>query len=139
MAVLSVLAKIQECDPQPAEIWVHVDLGDGTLERELDRRFPNVSVLTSPTRQGPGGGRHRCLLACAAPYAVSFDDDSYPVDLDFFSTVERLFFEHPDAAILGAKIWHRHESEIARAKELACVPSYIGCGHAVRLAVFRFV
>jgi hypothetical protein len=29
-------------------------------------------------------GRHRCLLACKPPFAVSFDDDSYPVDSDFF-------------------------------------------------------
>src|SRR5262249_5767843 len=85
--VISVLEKIQKCDPQPAEIWVHVDLGDSILERELIRRFPKVGVLSSPVRLGPGGGRHRCLLSCNAPYAVSFDDDSYPVDTDFFHHV----------------------------------------------------
>ena len=85
VAILSVLEKIQACNPKPAEIWVHVDLGDGVLEREVQRRFPDVGILTSATRLGPGGGRHRCLLACTTPYAVSFDDDSYPVDPDFFS------------------------------------------------------
>ncbi len=138
-AIACVLEKMRECDPRPAEIWVHVDLGDGTLERELRRRFPEVRVLTSPTQQGPGGGRHQCLLACTTPYAVSFDDDSYPVDPDFFATVQRLFVEHPEAAIFGANIWHRHEPEIARIKNLVRVPSYIGCGHAVRLAAYRCV
>src|SRR5213080_2211327 len=90
-AVISVLEKIQKSDPKPTEIWIHIDLPDGTLECALHEQFPDVRVLTSPIRLGPGGGRHRCLLACNTPYAVSFDDDSYPVDSDFFAVVQRLF------------------------------------------------
>src|SRR5262249_31222328 len=84
LAVLSVLGKIQDCDPRPSEIWVHIDCADGILEGEITRRFPEVRILTAIDRLGPGGGRHRCLSACTSPYAVSFDDDSYPVDADFF-------------------------------------------------------
>src|SRR5262249_43943375 len=112
---------------------------DGSVERELNRRFPNVGALTSPIRLGPGGGRHQCLLACTAPYAVSFDDDSYPVDADFFASVERLFSELPRAAVLGASIWHRHEAEKTRTRSLVQFPNYIGCGYAVRLAAYRQV
>ncbi len=83
-AVFSVLDRIAECKPGPAEILVHVDSADGILEAELGGRFPNVKILTSPKRIGCTGGRYRCLLACSVPYAVSFDDDSYPVDRDFF-------------------------------------------------------
>ena len=139
LAVLAVLEKIQRCEPKPAEIWVHVDLADGVVESELNRRFPNVGVLTSPVRLGPGGGRHRCLAACTTPYAVSFDDDSYPVDPDFFASVDRLFSEHPRAAVLGASIWHRHEPEKARTKGLVRFPNYVGCGCAVRLTAYRQV
>jgi GT2 family glycosyltransferase len=139
LAILSVLERVQRCDPKAAEIWVHVDLGDGAIEREVNRRFPNVRVLTSPIRLGPGGGRHRCLLACNTPYAVSFDDDSYPVDPDFFSQVEQLFSRHSRAAIFGASIWHRHESEKARTESLILRPCYIGCGYAVRVAAYRQV
>lgn len=138
-AVLSVLERIVRCDPSPAEIWVHVDSDDGVLVRQLERRFPDVHVLTSATQLGPGGGRHRCLLACHTPYAASFDDDSIPVDDDFFSTVESLFSRHPEAAVLGAKIWHRNEQPIPRTNELVAVPSFIGCGHAIRLAAYRSV
>jgi GT2 family glycosyltransferase len=139
MAILSVLEKIHLCDPRPAEILVHIDLSDGILERELNRRFARVRVLTSPTRLGPGGGRHRCLLACNTPYAVSFDDDSYPVDIDFFSSVERLFLEHPRAAIFEASIWHRHERAKARSQSLVPIPSYVGCGYAIRLEAYKQV
>lgn len=136
-AVFSVLEKIQACDPRPTEIWVHVDRADGILEIELHRQFPRVGVLTSVTRLGPGGGRNRCFLACSAPYAVSFDDDLYPVDMDFFRRVEQLFLEHPNAAIFAASIWHRHEPEKARVDNLRLSPSYTGCGFAVRLAAYR--
>jgi GT2 family glycosyltransferase len=136
-AVLSVLEKIQNCEPQPMEIWVHVDHADGALESELHRRFPRVGVLTSKPRLGPGGGRHRCLLACKAPYAVSFDDDSYPVDHDFFRCVEQLFIQHPNAAIFAGSIWHRDEPEKPRIKSLSLSPSYIASGFAVRLAAYH--
>jgi GT2 family glycosyltransferase len=138
-ALISVLDKIQKCEPKPEEILVHIDLADGKLEGALQERFPDARILTSPIRMGPGGGRHRCLLACTKPYAVSFDDDSYPVDADFFSRVERLFFEHPRAAIFGASIWHRHERAKNRTEHLDACPSYVGCGYAIRLAAYRQV
>jgi GT2 family glycosyltransferase len=138
-AVHSVMEKLGLCDPQPAEIWIHVDSSDGTLERELNARFPHVHVLSSPTRLGPGGGRHRCLSSCSTPYAVSFDDDSYPIDAEFFGAVERLFATCPDAAILGARVWHRHEAAVARTSDFMRVANFIGCGHAIRLSAYRQV
>ena len=136
-AVISVLDKVLACDPQPAEIWVHIDQNDGVLERHLMERFPGVHILTSAGRLGPGGGRHRCLLACGAPYAVSLDDDSWPVDADFFAAIDPLFSSYPRAAIFGASIWHRAEAEICRSRAVRRVASYVGCGHAVRVAAYR--
>jgi GT2 family glycosyltransferase len=136
-AVVSVLEKVLACDPQPAEIWVHIDQNDGVLERHLMERFPGVHILTSAGRLGPGGGRHRCLLACGAPYAVSLDDDSWPVDADFFAAIEPLFSSYPSAAIFGASIWHRAEAEVRRSRAVRRVASYVGCGHAMRVAAYR--
>src|SRR4030088_2197475 len=104
-----LLERIEACDPQPAEIFVHVDGLEDISSEAAPRLSGEVKVLASATRLGPGGARHRCLLACLSPYAVSFDDDSYPVDDDFFGRVWELFSEHSRAAILGATIWHRHE------------------------------
>ena len=139
LAVLSTLGRIYACDPRPTEMFVHVDAADGILEGELARRFPEVSVLTSQTRLGPGGGRHRCLLACKVPYAVSFDDDSYPVDVDFFSQVVNLFSTHPRAAIFAANIWHRGAAPIAITDCLIRTSIFTGCGYAIRLSAYREV
>lgn len=136
-AVVTVLEKVLACDPRPAEIWVHIDRNDGVLERELMARYPGVHILSSAGRLGPGGGRHRCLMACGVPYAVSLDDDSWPVDADFFAAIEPLFAGHPGAAIFGASIWHRSEPEIRRSGVVRRVASYVGCGHAIRVAAYR--
>jgi GT2 family glycosyltransferase len=138
-AVLRVLDEILACDPRPSEVWVHIDQADGTLEHKLSQEFPNVRVLTSTGRLGPGGGRHRCLQTCTTPYAVSFDDDSYPLDRDFFFRVDRLFSEHLTVAILAARIWHRNDPQPGLDETLRPVPSYVGCGCAVRTAAYRAV
>jgi GT2 family glycosyltransferase len=137
VAIISVREKIQLCDPRPESIVVHIDLNDGVLESELTRQFPNVVILTSSIRRGPGGGRHRCLLNCKTPYAVSFDDDSYPFDSDFFGVVERLFREHPKVALFEANVWHRNEAIKPRTCALMSVPTYIGCGYAIRVGAYR--
>lgn len=138
-AVVSVLERVRECSPRPAELYVHIDCADQSLESELAQRFPSVNVLTSPRRLGPGGGRHRCLRTCKTPYAVSFDDDSYPEDLDFFGRVVQLFTAHPEAAVFGAIIRYPHERESTRIKSLVRTPSYIGCGYAIRMAAYQQV
>ena len=138
-AVLSTLRRIYACDPRPEEVLVHIDATDGILEAELARQYPEVRALTSPTRLGPGGGRHRCLSVCKAPYAASFDDDSYPVDNDFFYRVEQIFSQHPRAAVIGASIWHRNDPPKSRNESLLQTPSFTGCGHAIRLAAYRQV
>ena len=138
-AVISVLERVLACDPLPAEIWVHIDASDGLLEREIEKQFPDVHILTSADRLGPGGGRHRCLLSCGTPYAVSLDDDSWPADGDFFAGIEPLFDEYPQAAVFGASIWHRSEAPMVRTRLVRRVASYVGCGHAIRVAAYRDV
>jgi GT2 family glycosyltransferase len=135
--IFETLRRINSCDPPPHEIWVHVDAADGKLEAELAREFPTVHILTSKQRLGPGGGRHRCLLACSADYAVSFDDDSYPVDADFFKVVSSILQRNPRIAVLEAQIWQREEPEIARSQNLAKTTGFTGCGHAMRVAAYR--
>ena len=139
LTVFGTLERIVACDPLPAEVWVHVDAADGKLEQALALRYPVTQVLTSSVRLGPGAGRHRCLQACRSPFAASFDDDSYPIDKDFFGQVHRLFSENAEAAIFGAQIWHRNQAAKPRNKTIVRTPSYTGCGYAIRLKAYREV
>ena len=135
--VLETLRRIQACDPQPVEIWIHIDRTDGQLEVALAKEHPAVRVISSSDHVGPGGGRHRCLQRCTAPVAVSFDDDSYPCDPDFFGRVAALFDAHPDAGVIGATIWHPHQPARPRTPGFTRQASFTGCGHAIRLGAYR--
>jgi hypothetical protein len=68
---------------------------------------------------------------------VSLDDDSYPFDTDFFSSVASIFDEYPDVALVDAQIWHRGEEEIIRGTKMRPTLRFTGCGHAVRVAAYR--
>ena len=131
--VIATLETILACRPAPGEILIHIDQPDDDLAPLLTARFPSIRVLTSPKRLGPGGGRHRCLRACTSPIAVSFDDDSYPLDVDFFRRVVALFETHCDAALLAARVWQRGDVVGPREPRLRRAKSYVGCGYAVRV------
>jgi len=136
-AVLRTLKRVYACNPPPDETWIHVDAADGSLEAAIMTEFPEVHVLTSAERVGPGGGRHRCLMSCSSSYAVNLDDDSYPFDADFFFSVASIFDENPEVALVDAQIWHRGEEEILRGSELRPTLKFTGCGHAIRVAAYR--
>jgi len=135
--VFTTLEKVLSCDPSPEEIFVHIDQRDEALRDLIGQRFPSVSVLMSPGRIGPGGGRDRCLQRCKSPFAVSFDDDSYPIDSDYFARVIALFYHHPGVAVLAARVWARGESPPAINQSTRSVASFTGCGFAIRTVAYR--
>lgn len=135
--VLEVLGRLLECRPAPAEIIVHVDASDTSLERKLEDRFPSVRTITSTLRVGPGGGRHRCILSASHPIFCSFDDDSWPIDADFFARVEEHFAVNADAACLAASVFHRDEQPVDRINRVEETTDYVGCGYAIRTDSYR--
>lgn len=135
--MLETIRRIEACDPPPAEIIVHVDQSNGDLERELRAACPTVRLISSARRVGPGGGRHRCIEAATQPIFASFDDDSWPVDSDYFAEVERLFAALPDAVLVTAQVFHQGETCPERRDGRQRVHDYIGCGYALRVAAYR--
>jgi GT2 family glycosyltransferase len=135
--VFQPIERILACDPVPAEIIVHIDASDGVLEQKLARSFPSVKVITSPDRVGPGGGRHRCLQAASHEVFASFDDDSWPVDADYFSRLMKHVQNSPEAACFATVVAQRNDAMPPVVESAAIVVDYTGCGYALRTSVYR--
>lgn len=103
---LATLRVIQSCTPLPDEILVHVDANQRECEQEIRKAFPNVCVLCSDEQVGPGGGRNKLVDAAQSELVASFDDDSYPIDADYFARAGKLFKQFPEAAVICASLYH---------------------------------
>ena len=131
------LRALRLCQPRPAEILVMVDHGDQQTRASLESEFPEVRWIEADSRLGPGGARNILIAKAAQDYVASFDDDSYPIDIDFFADVVAIFEAHPRAAILAAgAIVHDDERTPPRTDVLARVAEFVGCGVAIRRAAF---
>ena len=107
---LATLRIIQSCTPPPDEILVHVDANRRDCEQAIRKAFPSVRVLCSDEQVGPGGGRNKLVDAAQFELVASFDDDSYPIDSDYFARAAKLFEQFPDAAVICAALYHAGEA-----------------------------
>jgi GT2 family glycosyltransferase len=107
---LATLRVLESCVPRPDEILVHVDGNQVQCEEAIRNAFPDVRILRSSDQAGPGGGRNKLMNAAQFEFVASFDDDSYPIDSDYFQRALRLFEKFPDASVLCAALYHTGES-----------------------------
>jgi len=107
---LATLRVIQSCVPAPDEVLVHVDANQIACENAIRDAFPNVRVLRSDEQIGPGGGRNKLIAAAQSEFVASFDDDSYPIDSDYFARALRIFERFPEASLICAAVYHAGES-----------------------------
>lgn len=135
--LLESLGKILACDPQPAEILVHIDGDDDITQEPLEKHFPQVKILRSDRQVGPGGGRNKLIAAASHPIVACFDDDSYPIDSDYFQRVQTLCDRFPNAAVIGASIYHIDEAIAPDTYEARWVADFTGCGCAYRRDAFN--
>lgn len=106
---LVTLEQLKNCCPAPAEILVHVDGGQRECELAINKKFPEIKVILSEDSVGPGGGRNKLIAIASYDVVASFDDDSYPLDADYFERVLELFNHFPDASIICARLFHQGE------------------------------
>lgn len=134
---LETLRRILACVPPPREVLVHVDGNETATADAVRAEFPGLQVIVSSANVGPGGGRNKLLAECRTPYVASFDDDSYPMDGDYFARIGNLFESHPDAAILAAQVVHRNEKVPAAAHAVSReIDSFLGAGSVYRREKF---
>jgi GT2 family glycosyltransferase len=107
---LATLNVIQSCTPRPDEILVHVDGNQVACEKAIQDACPHVRILRSYEQTGPGGGRNKLLTTAQFEFVASFDDDSYPIDSDYFARALNLFQRFPDASVICAALYHVGET-----------------------------
>jgi GT2 family glycosyltransferase len=135
--LLQALAKIRQCDPRPDEIIVHIDNNDHHTEAILQSQGNDaIVILKSDTQVGPGGGRNRAIALASHEIVASFDDDSYPIDPDYFARLLTLFDQFPKAAVLGAAIYHLDEPIQPDTQTATWEHAFVGCGCAYRKSAF---
>lgn len=107
---LATLRILQSCVPPPDEILVHVDANQVECENAIRNAFAEIQILRSHEQVGPGGGRNKLVTAARGEFVASFDDDSYPIDSDYFARAQQVFEKFPEAALVCAALYHAGES-----------------------------
>ncbi|HET6977612.1 MAG TPA: glycosyltransferase [Pyrinomonadaceae bacterium] len=107
---LATLRVIQSCVPAPDEILVHVDANQFECENAIREAFPSIRVLRSESQVGPGGGRNKLVAAARCQFVASFDDDSYPIDSDYFGRVLSVVEQFPEALVICGAVYHLGDS-----------------------------
>jgi GT2 family glycosyltransferase len=109
LQAIDTLRKIYACDPAPDEVIVHVDANKKGCAKEIQDAYPNMTIIVSQSRIGPGGSRNKLIEASRHEFVASFDDDSYPIDRDYFKRAQMVAERFPDAAIMCGAVYHRGE------------------------------
>jgi GT2 family glycosyltransferase len=138
-ATLTTIARLRECTPAPDEILVHVDANETACAEAIAQAFVDVRVMVSATAVGPGGGRNLLLREARHSIVSSFDDDAYPMDLDYFGRLLSIFQAFPDAAIVTARVFHVDETAEPPRRDAQWVADFSGGASSYRKAVFQAV
>ena len=135
--LINTIQNIRRCTPSPAEIIIHIDGNDIETQVILQKyECENLKVILTEINVGPGGGRNKAIAIAQSDIVASFDDDSYPIDKDYFSRLLEIFATFPDVAIVGATIFHQNETIKDDKLAIYQEHSFVGCGCAYRKKVF---
>jgi GT2 family glycosyltransferase len=133
---LATLRVIQSCTPAPDEILVHVDANQVECENAIRTAFPDVHIIHSDEQVGPGGGRNKLVEAARFEFVASFDDDSYPIDSDYFDRAVKLFQQFPDASVICAAVCHLGESIALDTRSAQWTADFLGAACIYRRQAF---
>lgn len=142
MQLRGTLERILACEPPPEEVCVHVDAGDDETPAMLEAEFADrVRWLKAEETRGPGGGRNVLAQMAKGDILVSLDDDSWPLDKDFFARVTTLAAEHPKTAVFAGAVYlpgptDATSSPTGQDGSVSPVACFEGCGCAIRRDAF---
>src|SRR3954470_16560198 len=95
---LQIISNLQ---PTADEILVCADgCTDGTKEM-MRTEYPNCRLIENEVSRGSVFSRDRLIRMAQGDVVVSLDDDSYPINRDFFARVKDLFVNNPNVAVFS--------------------------------------
>ncbi|MBY0493707.1 MAG: glycosyltransferase [Cyanobacteria bacterium] len=130
--LLKTIRILRGCEPAPAEIIVHIDAAQRDTAAAVTREFADLQVLVSEDRVGPGGGRNKMVAAASHGFVASFDDDSYPIDRDYFGRIAQAFRDFPGAWVVDSHVFHLNEAIEPDTTASEWVADFSGGGCAYR-------
>ena len=133
---VATLERIRSCRPSVAEIIVHVDRNETDCEAVIRRQFPDITILQSEHNIGPGGARNKLVAAAKNDLVASFDDDSYPMDEDYFARIRALSDKFPEAATFSAIVYERDKQVDDGARKEEWAADFAGGACVFRRADF---
>jgi GT2 family glycosyltransferase len=134
--LLRTLKILSDLDAGPAEVIVHVDGGDEHSGAAVRQNSNGIRVIEGRNTLGPGGSRNKLVKEAKCDIIVSLDDDSFPIDADFFPAVVRAVERHPTAGVIAMNIIHDGEPLINRSARAHPVSDFVGCGCVYRRQAF---
>ena len=120
----------------PDEILVHVDGDQTQCEAAIRRAFPEIKVLHSKESVGPGGGRNKLVAEAKHEFVASFDDDSFPIDVDYFARGVTLFERVPWLRFFPLRFITEATSLLPDSRTAMWMSDFVGCGCVYRRTAF---
>ena len=135
-SLFQLLERIFSCDPLPQEVLLHLD-GGWTPDRDPMAGAPTtVEVFHSKIKLGPGGGRDLLIKAAANELICSFDNDSWPLDTDYFAQALALMEAFPNTAVLSPAIYLREKPIMPRLAEASECVAFEGSASVTRKSLY---
>ncbi len=130
------LRHIFKCDPLPCEVLLHFDGGwEPALDLASDAPVP-VRLFRSSKNLGPGGGRDRLIREAGSDIVASFDNDSWPMDADFFARALSLMNAFPQAVVLSAAVYLKEKPPLPCLAEVTEARFFEGSGALHRRSLY---
>ena len=131
-SLIEVLRRLSACDPLPQEVLLHLDGGwEPQQDPALNCAIP-MRVLRSSIKLGPGGGRDRLIREAACEVVCSFDDDSWPLDADYFAQAQAVMLAFPNVAVFSPAVYLREKPIMPRMAEASDSVAFEGSATVTR-------
>lgn len=130
------LKKLRACRPAPEEIIVHVDGNQTDCAKAIRDAVPEVRMIVTEQNVGPGGGRNKMIAAATHEFVASFDDDSYPIDQDYFKRVLIIVDKFNGASIVTGAVYQPGEHVAPDEQSASWVSDFSGGACVYRRADF---